>query len=49
MRGTSPLGDSRSVRTEGGVVDLMDEDSEKGGSLLTRVGLELRLDIEDEC
>ena len=32
-----------------GVVDLVDEDAEESNSLVTRVGLELRLDIEDEC
>jgi len=37
------------VITKGGVVDLVDEDSEEGGGLLTCVGLELRLDVDDEC
>ena len=49
MRGAGPLGNTGSVDTEGGVVDLVDEDPEEGGSLLARVGLELRLDVDDEC
>ena len=48
MQGASPLGNSGSVGAKGGVVNFMDEDTEEGGSLLTRVGLELRLDIDDE-
>ena len=47
--GAGPLGNSGSVATEGSVVNLMDKNSEEGGSLLTRVGLELRLDVDDEC
>ena len=43
-----PLWESGSVATEGGVVDLVDENTEECGSLLARVGLELGLDIEDE-
>ena len=43
------MGKGGSVTSEGGVVDLVDEDAEEGGSLVTRVRLELRLDIEDEC
>ena len=38
---------------EGGVVDLVDENAEKRSGLHTRVGLELglelRLDVKDEC
>ena len=37
-----------SVVSEGGVVNLVDEDAEESSSLVTRVGLELWLDIEDE-
>ena len=43
------MGKGGSVVPEGGVVDLVDEDAEEGGSLVTRVGLELGLDVEDEC
>ena len=42
------MGNTGSVGAESGVVDLVDEDSEEGGSLLARVGLELRLDVDDE-
>ena len=37
------------VVSERGVVDLVDEDAEESDGLVTRVGLELRLDIENEC
>ena len=43
-----PLWESRRVASEGGVVDLGDENTKKSDSLITRVGLELRLDVEDE-
>ena len=46
--GTGPLREAWRVVSERGVVDLGDEDTEEGDSLITRVGLELRLDIEDE-
>ena len=48
MGRADPLWESGSVATEGGVVDLVDENAEEGGGLFTRVGLELGLDIEDE-
>ena len=37
-----------SVVPERGVVDLVDENTEEGGSLSTGVRLELRLDVDDE-
>ena len=43
-----PLWEGGSVVSKGGIVDLVDEDTEESGSLVTRVGLELRLDIDDE-
>ena len=46
---TGPLGKGGSVTSERGVVDLVDEDAEEGGGLVTRVRLKLRLDVEDEC
>ena len=49
MGRASPLWEGRRVVSEGSVVDLVDEDAEEGGSLVTRVGLELGLDVEDEC
>ena len=42
------MGNSGSVGTERGVVDLVDEDSEESGGFLARVRLELRLDVDDE-
>ena len=36
------------VATEGGVVHLVEEDTEKSSCLFVRVGLELRLDIDYE-
>ena len=47
MGRTGPLWEGGTVVPEGGVVDLVDENAE-GGSLVTRVGLELILDVEDE-
>ena len=41
-----PLREGGSVISEGGIVDLVDEDAEECSSLITRVGLELRLDVE---
>ena len=49
MGGTGPLGKGGRVVPKGSVVDLIDEDAEEGGGLVTRVRLELRLNIEDEC
>ena len=43
------MGKGRRVVSKRGVVDLVDKDAEEGGSLVTRVRLELRLNIEDEC
>jgi len=42
------LGNGGSVVTKGGVVDLVNEDSEEGSSLLAGVRLELGLDVDDE-
>jgi len=47
--GTGPLWKGGRVVSEGGVVDLVDEDTEEGDGLVVRVGPELRLDIDDEC
>ena len=47
-RGAGPLWNSGSFGTEGSVINLMDEDSEEGGRLLTHVRLKLRLDVDDE-
>ena len=47
-RRAGPLWEGGSVVSEGGIVDLVDEDAEEGGGLVTRVRLELGLDVEDE-
>ena len=44
-----PLREGGSVVSEGGVVNLVDKDAEESDGLITRVGLELRLDVENEC
>ena len=43
-----PLWESGGVVSERGVIDLVDENAEEGSGLFTRVGLKLRLDVEDE-
>ena len=48
MGGTGPLRKGGSVVSKGGVVDLVDKDTEESDSLITRIGLEARLDVEDE-
>ena len=48
MRGTGPLQESRNVVAEGGVVYLIDQDSEEGGGLVVRIRLELGADLDDE-
>ena len=48
VRGTCPLWKGGSIVSEGGVVNLVDENTEESGGLITRVGLELRLDVDDE-
>jgi len=37
-----------SVAAERGVVHLVDEDAEESGRLFVRIGLELRMDLDDE-
>ena len=44
-----PLRECGGVFSESSVIDLVDEDAEESDGLVTRVGLELRLDVEDEC
>ena len=46
---TGPLWEGRRIIPECGVVDLVDEDTEESGSLVARVRLELRLDVDDKC
>ena len=40
--------ESGSVNTKGGVVDLVDENSEEGGGFIVGVGLELGIDLDDK-
>ena len=47
--GTVPLWEGGSVVSEGGIVDLVDKDTEEGDGVIVRVGSELGLDIYDEC
>lgn len=48
-RGPGRLRDSGNVVSEGSVIDLVDEDAEESVGLITRVGLELRVGLSDEC
>ena len=48
MRSPGSLWEGGNVVSKGGVVDLVDKDTEESDSLITRVGMKLRLDIEDE-
>ena len=47
-RRARPQRQGRGVTTEGGVVDLVDQDAEEGGSLFVGIRLKLRLDLNDE-
>jgi len=47
--GAGPLRYCRDVVAEGGVVDLVDENAEECGGLIVGVGLELGVDLNDEC
>jgi hypothetical protein len=44
-----PLWEGGDVISEGGVIDLIDKDTEEGGGLGVRVLLEVRVDLDDEC
>ena len=44
-----PLRDHGNVVTEGGVVDLVDEDTEESSGLVVGVRLELGVDLDGEC
>jgi hypothetical protein len=46
---TSPLWDGGGVIAEGGVVDLVDKNTEESGGLVVRIRLELGIDLDDEC
>ena len=49
MGRASPLRNAGRVVAKCGIVDLVDQDSEKSGSLIIWVWLEFGLDINDEC
>jgi len=49
VRGTSPLWNGGNLAAEGGVVDLVDDDTEESVRFFVRVGLELGVDDGDEC
>ena len=46
--GPEPLRDCGNVAAEGGVVHLVEEDTEEGGGLFVQVWLELGVDLDDE-
>jgi hypothetical protein len=43
-----PLWESGDVASEGGVVNLVDENTKEGGSLIVWIGFELRVYLDDE-
>ena len=45
---SSPSWEGRDFVFEGGFVDLVDKDTEEGGGLIIRIGLESGIDIDDE-
>ena len=47
-RRSGPLRESWNVGPEGSVVDFIDENAEEGGGLVTRIRLELGIDLYDE-
>ena len=47
--GSCPLWESGNVVAECGVVDLVNQDAQQSGSLIVWIGLELRVDFDDEC
>ena len=49
VRRASPLWEGWNIITEGGVIDLVDKDSEESSGLIVWVRLELGVEIDDEC
>ena len=47
-RRTVPLWESGNIVSEGGVIDLVDEDAKEGGSLVVGIRLKLRVDLNDK-
>jgi hypothetical protein len=46
---TRPLWEGWRVIAEGGVIDLVDKDTEESGGLVVWVQLKLGIDLDDEC
>jgi len=44
-----PLWQSGDIATEGGIVDLVDQDTKEGGGFFVWIRLELGVDLDDEC
>jgi hypothetical protein len=44
-----PLWEGWRVVAEGGVIDLVDKDTEESSGLVVRVWFELGVDLDDEC
>ena len=44
-----PLWESGNIISEGGVVNLVDKDAKEGNGLIVGIGLELGVDLNDEC
>jgi hypothetical protein len=49
IRGTSPFWKGGNVVTEGGVVDGVNKNTEEGGSVFARIGVQLGIEVDDEC
>ena len=47
-RGASPLREGGNIVSKRGAVDLLNEDAEEGSCLVVGIGLELRVDLDDE-
>ena len=49
VRRTSPLRESKDVISESSVVGLVDKDAMESGGLVVGIGLELGVELDDEC
>jgi hypothetical protein len=49
MRRPAPFRKSGNIVSEGGVVDLVDEDPKKGRGFVIRVRLKFGVDLDDKC
>ena len=41
--------DGRGLTRDGGLIESEEDRAEEGGGLLVRIGLEVRMDVDDEC